>query len=181
MAAMGHGASWNAVSPKRWGPSTQNGSSVIEARKRGSLLPSSTTMSGRSAAIARRTARRPTSAKLFRRPFRWTSIPLIVAVGGAPIHPEQPHGLSYRIGPLGEITLKWKGSAKGGYFTVHRQVDDRVPFELIGATGKKHFVDETMPEGAWSACYLVYAHKGTRTSAPSQAVAAPAVPFRLAA
>jgi hypothetical protein len=46
-------------------------------------------MSGRSVAIARRTAPRPSSAKLLRPPVRRTSTRLMVVAAAAPVQPEQ--------------------------------------------------------------------------------------------
>ena len=89
VAAIGQGASWNAVVPKRCGTSTQKGRSVSPARNSGSLLMSSTTTSGASRAMARRTAPRAASANECLPATRVTSMPSTVSNGLAPGHPEQ--------------------------------------------------------------------------------------------
>jgi hypothetical protein len=99
----------------------------------------------------------------------------------SPVHPETPHGLTFRFHFDGSQTLKWRGSAKGGYFTVHRLPNGNGPLELIGATSKKSLLLPPLPAGASFAAYQDNAHKGARTSPASAVISTPSAPLRLAA
>lgn len=103
----------------------------------------------------------------------------------SPIHPEAPRSLSCQLGTDGIPTLTWTGSAKGGYFTVHRQVNGTGGYLMVGVTQAKSFRDQSLPAGTESATYQVRTHKGSRSSSPTGAILVrftpEASPVRLAA
>ena len=103
VAAIGHGASWKAVVAEQVrddGAERQRRS--CPARNSGSLLMSSTTTSGRSAASARRTAPRPEQREACAgRPTRSTAMPSTVAAARRPASRSRPAAPGARARPAG--------------------------------------------------------------------------------
>jgi len=72
----------------------------------------------------------------------------------------------------GAITLRWKcrnppGTSNTTYL-VRRRLPGEAAFTFIGATGKKAFVDVTLPAGAAHAEYTVQGQRGSRVGRESE-------------
>jgi hypothetical protein len=66
--------------------------------------------------------------------------------------PGTPYKLEADLWPTGAIALTWKCNnprdAEGTVYYVYRRIGDDGPVALLGHTGKKKFVDESLPRNA---------------------------------
>ncbi len=84
--------------------------------------------------------------------------------------PGQPTDFTVTLTTEGAITLKWKATdasaSTGVYFNVRRKIGDAA-YEIIGNTGSKSFVDDTLPFGTSSATYIIQGFRGTQPGTAS--------------
>lgn len=90
------------------------------------------------------------------------------------VPPVTPTDIDFDLTNNGEISLKWKGSTTGGtVFSISRSVQTEPgqpfgPFEQIGLTGTRAFIDGTIPSCTIAAQYTVRAYKGAFPPAASK-------------
>ncbi len=95
---------------------------------------------------------------------------------GAPVPPPgQPTDFKVELNSDGSITIKWKaqhpkGSDRVVYF-VQRKLVSEGAFRLIGGSGERSFVDQTLPIGIDGATYIITAQRGNVQGAPSRQLA----------
>ncbi len=81
---------------------------------------------------------------------------------------DKPHRFSAKLGALGTIILQWKCTqprgATGVIYQVSRQLGSTGEMLPIGVTGKKKFLDATIPQGTSIVTYNVRAVRSTGTS-----------------
>lgn len=79
--------------------------------------------------------------------------------------PGQPTTFKVELTPSGAIMLSWKAvnatSSSGVYFSVRRKLNDESGFTLVGNTGSKSFVDDTIAQGVTGATYIIQGFRGT--------------------
>lgn len=85
---------------------------------------------------------------------------------GSPIAPPgKPTQFSCALTVIGTLVLKWKcrnpRGAVGTMYHVNRRIGDG-PFQYVGCTGERKFVDATVPAGASA---LIYQVQGMRSTA----------------
>jgi hypothetical protein len=86
---------------------------------------------------------------------------------GSPVgEPGKPSRFEFSIDDLGALRMTWKcknprGSA-GTMYQVYREVDGSGEMAFIGTTGKKQFMDATVPQGAKQIVYKVRAMRSTK-------------------
>ena len=93
--------------------------------------------------------------------------------------PGKPSSFKWELGSLGELRITWKcknpRGSQGTMYQVYRQLGQfgalgvgagTAPFEYLGATGRKEFVDETLPAGTAFAMYKIRAVR-SRTKGPN--------------
>lgn len=79
--------------------------------------------------------------------------------------PETPYGFTIELGTIGEIRLRWKNrKATGCVYDIQRQINGTGDPVMIGRTGKKRFVDQTVPAGTSKIQYRVQAVRSTGAS-----------------
>ncbi len=86
--------------------------------------------------------------------------------------PGTPTNLSCSILSTGALSLKWKmPSAQPGntFYQITRRLPGEASFTIIGGSGNKTFVDETLPLGTDSVQYIVTAIRGNVSGTPSNA------------
>jgi hypothetical protein len=92
---------------------------------------------------------------------------------GAPIPPPgQPTDFKVELNSDGAITIKWKarhpeGSDRVVYF-VQRKLINETTFTLVGGSGEKNYVDNTLPIGIDGATYIITAQRGNVQGPPSR-------------
>lgn len=79
--------------------------------------------------------------------------------------PGTPSSLSAELLPDGSLELSWdcknpRGSM-GTIYHVHRRTDPTSPFEYLGLSGEKRYVDVTIPKGATQLEYEIQAVRST--------------------
>lgn len=81
--------------------------------------------------------------------------------GGPGQTPGTPVDFTVELSAIGSIMLKWKchhpGRASGVIYLVSRRIDGDGAFVPLGFSGKKRFVDCTIPPGTIAATYRVQA------------------------
>ena len=86
--------------------------------------------------------------------------------------PGQPSEFKFAIDQLGTLTLKWKcrnpRGAQGTMYEVYRRLGSSGPHEFLATTGKKRFVDQTLPQGVSVALYKIVAVRSTRRGASAE-------------
>jgi hypothetical protein len=90
--------------------------------------------------------------------------------------PGTPQRFTVELQPIGWITLRWKcrnpRGAVGTLYHVHRRINAGSgagdAFEYIGTTGRKTFVDKSIPAGAGAVTYQVQAVRSTASGAVAQ-------------
>jgi len=89
--------------------------------------------------------------------------------------PGQPEKFKVELTPSGAILLSWKAknaAASGGvYFSVRRKLNTEAEFHLVGNTGSKSFVDDTITQGTTGATYIVQGYRGLNAGEESEQVA----------
>lgn len=95
-----------------------------------------------------------------------------------PQPPDNPSDVSFELLTNGRLEVKWKGKANGGSaaYIVSRAIQATEsepfgPYEIVGITGNKSFVDVGIPACTIAAMYVVKATKGsyvTEGSVPTQ-------------
>jgi hypothetical protein len=79
--------------------------------------------------------------------------------------PGQPTDFSIDLSQGGTLTLKWKCAnppgSQGTMYQVSRRVGTAGEMLIIGASGSKQFIDETVPAGSASVTYRIVAIRST--------------------
>ena len=88
----------------------------------------------------------------------------------APIGPPgKPFEFTAELEQIGWLTLRWKcrnpRGSTGTMYQVWRRTSFDGPFEFLGTTGSRKFVDKTVPAGAVAVEYQVQAVRSTTTGA----------------
>jgi hypothetical protein len=87
-----------------------------------------------------------------------------IAAGSPVAPPGQPTRFNVGLNPDGSLTIQWKAKHPAGsdrvVYLVQRQLPGEDGWTLLGASGEKSFVDETLPQGVVSATYRVTAQRG---------------------
>jgi len=60
----------------------------------------------------------------------------------------------------------------GVVYEVRRMLEEDGAWTLLGVTGEKRFIDETLPVGVAAVSYMVVSRRGTQESVPSNVVTA---------
>ncbi|HYE61970.1 MAG TPA: hypothetical protein VD997_08225 [Phycisphaerales bacterium] len=82
--------------------------------------------------------------------------------------PTQPTGFKVELTPEGGIRLSWKSTgSSGGFYSISRKLSGESAFTLIGNSGKKFYVDSTIPAGVSGATYIVQGWRGQTAGTPS--------------
>jgi hypothetical protein len=85
--------------------------------------------------------------------------------------PGQPNDFTVTLSTEGAIVLKWKATnaaaSSGVYFNVRRKLAGDETYTIIGNTGSKSFVDDTLPFGTTSATYIIQGYRGTQAGEAS--------------
>lgn len=84
--------------------------------------------------------------------------------------PEQPVALSGSLDSSGAVTLRWICPGVRIFFRVLRRLDSESAWTLVGASGKRSFVDADVPISATVAQYRIVATRGDLESPPSEPV-----------
>ena len=83
-----------------------------------------------------------------------------------------PYKFKAELSVTGQLALAWKNtnpkSASGVVYQVFRRTDPTGPFEYLGGTGEKKFVDATLPAGSTQVSYQVQAVRSTSVGAFAQ-------------
>lgn len=88
--------------------------------------------------------------------------------------PGKPHRFAVEVREDGALILSWKSAnptnTAGTVYQVSRQIGagDEGQFAVIGTSGKKEFVDATVPAGAAAVTYQVLAIRSTVAGLPAQ-------------
>lgn len=95
-----------------------------------------------------------------------------------PQPPDNPSDVSFDLLNNGQLAIKWKGKSNGGTtaYIVSRAIQAKEsepfgPYQIVGITGNKAFVDFGIPACTVAAMYSVKASKGeyvTQGSVPAQ-------------
>ncbi len=86
-----------------------------------------------------------------------------------------PTGFKATLDGDGSLTLTWKCSsprATGVVYELYRKLDDAVNFTSIGGTGKKKYVDTSIPSGTGQAVYKIRATRSTAVGPWAQFIVA---------
>jgi hypothetical protein len=79
--------------------------------------------------------------------------------------PGTPTGFKVTLSADGSVTLAWACDnpprARGTMYEVRRRVGPAGEFQYLGVTGKRRFVDATLPAGSGGATYQVRAFRST--------------------
>lgn len=79
--------------------------------------------------------------------------------------PGQPTDFTVALTTEGAISLRWKAAnaspSSGAFFNIRRKLAGQNAFEIIGNTGSKSFVDDTIPLGTTHATYIIQGYRGT--------------------
>lgn len=90
----------------------------------------------------------------------------VPATPSAKGNPGTPYDLKLTLDPDGTLNLGWKcnnpAGTSGTIYQVERKIGATGAFEYLGGTGKKSFVDDTIPAGATR---LTYQIRGVRSTA----------------
>src|SRR3954452_10875737 len=87
---------------------------------------------------------------------------------GSPIGvPGMPDRFGFTLDQMGTLRLTWmcknpRGSV-GTIYQIYRQIGYGGEWVFLGTSGKKRFVDATLPKGAESVTYKVCAMRSTKT------------------
>jgi hypothetical protein len=86
--------------------------------------------------------------------------------------PGKPTNFTFELSQVGTLTLRWAcpnpRGAQGTVYQVARRVGSSGAFEVIGMSGLRRFVDQTLPAGAASVTYQVVAIRSTTVGAAGQ-------------
>lgn len=86
--------------------------------------------------------------------------------------PGQPTKFKVELTPEGAIMLSWKAdnaaASSGAYFSVRRKLNTETDFVLVGNTGGKSFVDDTITQGITGATYIVQGFRGLNAGPQSE-------------
>jgi hypothetical protein len=96
--------------------------------------------------------------------YALASLPAPAAPSPVP-PPGRPTNFAVELAAGGALTLKWTcdnpRGARGPIYQVSRRTGTTGPFAVVGATGTKRFLDDTLPAGAASVTYRVVAMRTT--------------------
>jgi len=88
--------------------------------------------------------------------------------------PGQPNDFDVRLTGSGAIVLSWKcanaAPSSGAYFTVRRRIGTQGAFTLVGGTGSRTFIDDSIPAGSPFVTYLVQGFRGEQPGPESELV-----------
>src|SRR5690606_2252783 len=74
----------------------------------------------------------------------------------------------------GSIRIAWKAKnaapGAGTAFTIHRRLDGQASYEVVGTSGVRSFIDETVPAGTASARYMIRGIRGEKVGGFSEPV-----------
>lgn len=86
--------------------------------------------------------------------------------------PGQPTDFRVELTGGGAIALSWKSTnsapSGGAFFTVRRRLAGESNFTMLGGTGSKSFIDDTVPFGTNAVTYLVQGFRGTEPGPESE-------------
>lgn len=86
--------------------------------------------------------------------------------------PGKPSSLSVELMSIGSLRLAWKcrhpRGAKGTMYQVWRRLDSSGEYTFLGASGKKKFMDATIPAGTRSVTYRIIAYRSTARGADAE-------------
>jgi hypothetical protein len=83
--------------------------------------------------------------------------------------PSQPTDFKVELTSTGGIRISWKSTgSSGGFFAVSRKLAGENAFDLIGNSGRKFYVDNTLPVGTSGATYIVQGWRGDVAGTASQ-------------
>jgi hypothetical protein len=86
--------------------------------------------------------------------------------------PGTPSNFTVELAQNGAITLKWKCvnpvGAAGTIYQVSRRIGASGEFGFVGASGRKKFVDATLPAGSGPVTYQITAQRSTSSGEPAQ-------------
>jgi hypothetical protein len=86
--------------------------------------------------------------------------------------PGTPTDFTVALKQDGSLELKWRcpnpAGVSGTIYQVLRRVSGATEFSLVGATGSRKFIDNTLPAGASPVTYQVTAVRSTASGAPAQ-------------
>lgn len=86
--------------------------------------------------------------------------------------PGQPTTFKVELTPSGAIMLSWKAvnatASSGVYFSIRRKLSGEGAFTLIGNTGSKTFVDDTITQGTNGATYIIRGYRGVNPGPESE-------------
>lgn len=78
--------------------------------------------------------------------------------------PGQPTTFKVELTPSGAIMLSWKAvnaaASSGVYFSIRRKLNGEGGFTLVGNTGSKSFVDDSITQGTTGATYIIQGFRG---------------------
>jgi hypothetical protein len=83
--------------------------------------------------------------------------------------PGTPTNFVVELSQGGALTIKWKcanpAGSQGTMYQVSRRIGSTGPLIIIGATGNKRFVDDSVPSGSASVTYRIVAIRSTAQGA----------------
>lgn len=86
--------------------------------------------------------------------------------------PDPATDLGGFINNVGDIDLSWRGSLSNGtYYTVWRKLPSENDFFQVASSGTLQWTDSTVPAATTFVQYIVYAHRDSFTSAPTEPIA----------
>jgi hypothetical protein len=86
--------------------------------------------------------------------------------------PGTPYRFQVDLWPNGGLKLKWKcdnpGRGERTMYQVYRRIGERGQLVYLGSSGKKHFIDQTVPRGAAGVVYSIQATRSTKVGLAAQ-------------
>lgn len=80
--------------------------------------------------------------------------------------PGEPYGFRLELQQIGTLLINWKchnpRGAGSTIYQVYRQIGGAGKFEYLGATGKKKYLDTTIPAGTSMVAYQIRAMRSTK-------------------
>ena len=86
--------------------------------------------------------------------------------------PGTPKDFKVELAQTGALQMSWKiqnpANATGTVYQVARQIAAGGPMTILGATGRKEFLDETLPSGLSQVTYKITAIRSTKQGLPAE-------------
>ena len=86
--------------------------------------------------------------------------------------PGTPFDITISLNSVGQMQLAWKAdnaaASTGAYFVLERRLNNDPSFTMLGASGAKSFVDNSIPLGTSQATYVITPFRGDLAGLPSQ-------------